>query len=323
MKRCAKSRWALSGIAWIVALSVTACPETTRYRPPAEYNQPVVGAPLTKLVEPHKVHAASDGGATRVIQENLPEEAARHFATIREMERSPRWGSFAKVIHALTAAQYARARAADRRKPPYDVTVTQYFIRGFPEVYGVDFVAWCGASYGAGLSYVEHHALLVRRAGELEVLTSHRPPCGAVGDRSVFFVDLLADGKPELIEVYVEDLPVGDDVHEIRVLTLAEGRLKRIAQIRHTSPVKFFHHEFRLGHGNERDIVVTHVEVEKVLARLRKRPCWRYRHFEVETTYRYSPASGEFVIVGAARRRLRQNVAVDIGGQVPEGSCGG
>ena len=285
------------------------------------YNQPVIGAPQRKMQPPP---AQLDAGPPRVIEERLPEEAARQFPALTDMKRSPRWAPFAALIQASVKSTYARDHGGKKRKPPHDIAITQYFIKNLPEVYGVDYLTWCGSSYGAGLSEVEHHLLVVREDEKLRVLSAHLPACGVVGDRSVFFVDLLHDGKDELIEVYIEDNPVADDFQEIRVFTLRANRLERVAQIRHASPLKFFHHEFRRGRGRDRDIVTTHVEIEKVLARLRDRPCWVYRYFEVETIYRFKPASVEFVPLGTKRKRLPQNVAIDLsGGDAPEGSCGG
>lgn len=288
---------------------------------PERFNQPVIGAPMLKA---HTPSAPLDAGPAAVVEERLPEEAALQFAKLADMERSPRWAPFAELIRASVKGTYSKNHGGKKRKPPHDIAITQYFIKSLPEVYGVDFLTWCGASYGGGFSVVEHHLLVVREDEKLRILSAHKPACGVVGDRSVFFVDLLSDNKDELIEVYIEDNPVSDDSQEIRVFALRGGRLQRVAEIRHASPLKFFHHEFRKGRGQERDIVTTHVEIEKVLARLRNRPCFVYRYFEIETTYRYNAAGGEFTRLGATRKRLPQNVALDLsGGDAPEGSCGG
>jgi hypothetical protein len=303
-------------IALALALLVPACPEE---RGAPRYNLPQIGAPALKPPEPAP---ALDAGPARVIEEQLPEEAARHFRTLDKMARSPRWAPFARIIRQQVADLYARV-AAGRPKPPHDIAVTQFFIRQMPEIYGVDFVAWCGAEYVGKLSYVENHLLVAKIKGQLEMLAVHRPTCGSVGDRSVSFSDLVGDGQNELIESYVEDQAVGDDFIEVRVFRLSLGRLRRIAEIRVSSPVKFFNVEYR-KRETARDIVLTHIEMEKALGRLRARPCWVYRYFEVETTYRHDKATDQFKPAGTARKRLAPNVALDLtGGVVPEGSCEG
>ena len=307
----------------LLALGVLACPRD----PPAapDYSELPVGAPgARRPLAPLTAPVGRDGGwAPRAIEQNLPEEATKQFATLAEMERSPRWRDFAALLRSQVQPLYARPAAA-KSKPPHDISITQYFIRGMPEIYGVGYVAWCGAEQGGPLSYVENHLLVARQGPALALLTAHTPACGSVGERSVYFSDLIADGKDELIEVYVEDTAVGDDVQEIRVFTQSEKGLRRVAVLRVSSPVKYFHHEFRHTEQADRDIVTTHIEIEKVLARLRQRPCWRYRYFEVETTYRYQPAAREFVPRGTVRRRISQNAALDLtGSEAPEGSCGG
>jgi hypothetical protein len=302
----------------IVALG-GACPGESGT--PPRYNLPSIGAPA--LQPPARLAAGDGGGDPRVIEEQLPEEATRHFRKLKQMERSPRWAPFARIIRDQTADLYRRAGRAKPRIP-HDISVTQYFIRRLPEIYGVDFVAWCGVDYGGPLSYAESNLLIARIKDKYKVLAVHRPSCGSVGDRTVSFVDLLGDGTAELIERYVEDTAVGDDFQEIRVFTRRPEGLKRVAELRVSSPVKFFHVEFRHARGSERDIVTTHIELEKALGRLRARPCWMYRYFEVETVYRYDPKSEQFVSAGSSRRRLSPNVALDLtGGEVPEGSCEG
>src|SRR5439155_25959286 len=106
---------------------------------------------------------------------------------------------------------------------------------------------------------------------------------------TVSFVDVVPDGKDELIESYTEDLPVGDDFQEIRVFASSSEGLRRIAEIRVSSPVKSFNVEYRQHGKTALDIVTTHIELEKALGRMRSRPCWSYRYFEVETTHRYDP----------------------------------
>lgn len=287
-----------------------------------EYNLPPIGAPALGYGTPTTLPI--DGGAFgQIIEDQLPEEASKNFRTLGQMDRSPRWAPFARVIRNVVRDVYRRAGGRTPR-PPHDVSVTQYFIRKWPEIYGVDFVAWCGGDFVGALGYVENHLLLARRHGRLEVLVVHQPSCGSVGDRTVSFIDLVGDGTDELVETYVEDTAVGDDFQEVRVFHLGKEGLRRVAEIREVSPVKFFHVEFRRTEGKTQDIVTTRIELEKALGKLRQRPCWVYRYFEVETVHRYEGKARQFVPAGASRRRLAPNVALDLtGGEVPVGSCEG
>jgi hypothetical protein len=303
---------------WVcLVLWAGACPDESSS---PRYNLPRIGAPALKPAPATMVDSGPP--PARIIEEQLPDEATRHFPTLVQMERSPRWAPFAKILRGQM--DEIHRKAGSHPKPPHDIVITQYFIKRLPEIYGVDYVAWCGVEYGGPLSYTENHLLIARQKDHLEVLVVHRPACGSVGDRSVSFVNLIGDNTEELIETYIEDTAVGDDFQEVRVYTQTPKGLERVAVLRVSSPVKFFHVEFRQANGKERDVVTTHIELEKALGKLRDKPCWVYRYFEVETTYRFRPAARQFVSVGSVRRRLAPNVALDLtGGELPEGSCEG